>query len=808
MPPKASPAKKAATPAAAPAAAAAAQPERKRDREAWEARSPTNGPTDAPDLSKWKDFFPAPTGDFDYMTYEQPQTRCMLEWWYFNTHLVSKKNNARFSLFASFFAQADKASLTEEEIAAKKPYDYFHACTWALTEVDDKKYHADSLLDPRTPERVEAKLDPKVTGVPTKHVETSLLELVRKGRLPLPDRLMKARAKVAATNEKVTINLDNECVVTIRPPKDDSEKSDVLGAPAVVYEVSLNNPIRDIQARLKFIPRRKAIRHGLHGVVNEMFYYYIPRMAVTGSVTIKGEKHEVEGSGWYDREFGGTEDEVGQDALDAWTWFSIQLNNDCELSFFNVVDRDTHREKEKVAVFTNAAGVRTAITDVSLTWSNTWTSLTTFIEYPQQWKISCPTIGLDLIVQCAVEHQEFPTILVSGFGFYEGRVVANGSLQGKAVNGTGFLERKNHLPYKDTSGLLKNVGRVVKQTLSDMYPLNPTQEWVNENVLGRHATKTGSDAARVCDAVFAPVRALIDRGGKSWRSLILVSCVNALAEDYMDCRHYIAVSELLHVGSLIIDDIQDESVVRRGGKTIHLEYGTATAINAGTMCYFMAPVLARFKELPLDQKSEVYELLFDVLRAGHAGQGLDIAGLDHFMPEAVETGNVTKVLDALKAIHIYKTGGAAGSLCAMACVIRRATPKAAYALETFGTQIGLAFQIVDDALNLRGFEGDLKEVGEDIKDGKVTYPVIKAMARLDKADRQYVWAILQEKTSDQGKISSVIAKLNSVSAIDDCLVEARNIVEDSWELVDQALPDSIHKLVMRTFCNYLTERTF
>lgn len=779
----------------------------KRDRATFEGRSPQQG--EAPDLSKWKDFFPAPTGDIDIHKYEQPQPRCMLEWWYVNTHLTSKKNNQRFSLFASFFAQADVTSITDEEAAAGKPYDYFHACTWAVSDIDSKNYHADCLLDSRTCDRLLTKLDPKITGVQTKHADTALLELVQKNRVPLPDRLMKERAKVTANNETVKLDFDGECVFVKRLPKNDAEKSRVVGAPDVVYEVTLHNPHKNCHAHLTFVPQRPVARHGLHGVVNEMFYYYIPRMTVTGTVEIRGEKHEVEGSGWYDREFGGTQDETGNDALDAWTWFSCQLSDDTELSFFNIVDRENQREKEKVAIYTTASGTRTAVTDIQVSYSNMWTSLNTYIEYPQNWKLSSKTLGLDLYLSVAVPHQEFMTVIVgAGGGFYEGRVNINGSAKGKSVSGIGFLERKNHITYKDTNGLLKNVGRYVKKTLSEMYPLTASQEWIDKNVLGRHHTSTGSDAVRVCQNLFAPVRALIDRGGKSWRSLILVSSINAIAQDYIDCSRYIAVSELLHVGSLIIDDIQDESAVRRGGKTVHLEYGTATAINAGTMCYFMAPVLAGFDELAPDQQLDMYNLYFDCLRAGHAGQGLDIAGLDGFMPDVVETGDTTKVLNALRAIHIYKTGGAAGTLCRMACVITRANEKAAYALENFGTQIGLAFQIVDDALNLRGFEGDLKEVGEDIRDGKVTYPIIKAMARLDKSDRIYVWTILQEHTSDEGKISSVISMLNSVGAIDDCLAEARNYVEDAWALVDEALPDTLPKIMMRTFCTYLTERTF
>jgi geranylgeranyl pyrophosphate synthase len=222
----------------------------------------------------------------------------------------------------------------------------------------------------------------------------------------------------------------------------------------------------------------------------------------------------------------------------------------------------------------------------------------------------------------------------------------------------------------------------------------------------------------------------------------------------------------------------------------------------------MAPHLAGMDELPPEKAAKVYRLYFDALRAGHAGQGLDIAGLHHLMPEVVETGNTQEINDALIAIHTYKTGGAAGTLCGVACILADASSEQSVALEHFGTQLGLAFQIVDDALNLKGFEGELKEVGEDIRDGKITYPVIKGMSRLNKFDRQYIWSIMQEHTDDHGKISSVISLLNKVGAIDDCLVEARNIVEESWEKLDAVLEDSLPKIMMRTFCGYLTERTF
>jgi geranylgeranyl pyrophosphate synthase len=500
---------------------------------------------------------------------------------------------------------------------------------------------------------------------------------------------------------------------------------------------------------------------------------------------------------------------MGADALDAWTWFSIQLSDDSEFTLFNVVDSKSQVEKEKVAVWSKRDGTRVHATDVRITYSEMWTSLNTYVEYPMTWKLVSPSLQLELHVGCVFKHQEFMTILVTGGGFYEGKVHAQGVRAGKAVSGQGYLERKNHTTYNDTAGLLKNIGRFVRKTLADAYPLDASSEWINKNCLGRHCTNAGTDPKLVCDTLFKPVRSLIDRGGKAWRSLVLVSALNALSEDYFDGTRYIAIAELLHVGSLIIDDIQDESTIRRGGKAVHLEYGTATAINAGTGTYFMAPLIAKLGELPPLQAVQCYELYFDVLRAGHAGQGLDIHGLQHLMPAVVQTGDTKALYNALKAIHTYKTGGAAGTLCAMACVIIGIEDKELReSIESFGRALGLSFQIVDDALNLKGFEGDLKEVGEDIRDGKITYPVIKAMERLSKFDREYIYSILQENTSDTGKISSVIAMLNKVGAIDDCLKEARELVEVAWDRLDKCLEDSLPKMMMRTFCNYLTERTF
>ena len=223
-------------------------------------------------------------GDIDIEKYDLPQADANLEWWYFNAH-VKSKGGRHFSMFASFFRRP--LDVTSEDPAR----DFCDTCTWALVDVEGQQYIPDSLLDYRSCEVIAQKLDPEISGKPCQHAEGPLLKMVKQKRLPRPDRLMKGAARVA--KDKLSLDLDTECTLKKRPVTSDEAKMQTSHAPAVAYEVKNKNSAKNCSSELTFLPQQSVVLHGADGMVNNMFYYYIPRCSVKGSIFLDGEEHEA-----------------------------------------------------------------------------------------------------------------------------------------------------------------------------------------------------------------------------------------------------------------------------------------------------------------------------------------------------------------------------------------------------------------------------------------------------------------------------------------------------------------------------------
>lgn len=731
-------------------------------------------------------------GPIDLDIHDLPHHESLIEWWYQNCHLTSK-DGKQMSLFASFFRVAVKDETTGN-------LNYTHSVIWSLSDKTEGKYYRDSLLDPSTPAEVLKaikKNEEKSEG--NKSIRRALKEVYEKGNMPLPDRLLKQPANIGTEN--LSLQYDEN---SLKKDKHDH------------YHLKLENPLNEVSCKLEFTPLTKPIRHGNNGFVSgitkeEMFYYFIPKCDVSGEVKIGNTVYEVEGSGWYDHEFSRPADETStfefKHEMD-WNWIALQLDNGYQLSGYDLFDNTKNGEHAGgTIIIVDPDGERTSTEHYSFLPEKYWTSARTFISYPVSWRIEIPQFNIFLSITADFPEQEFITIL-SAPAFWEGSVNTAGKFMETQVSGQGYIERNGFSTKTNIESFLKAVGDTTQKSVECLLPLNPNDEQFHRLVDSPLGVTFFSpeDKEQYVSSVIKPIREIVDRSKKAWRSYVFLACIDSVGGNSQPFIDWLAMPELIHTGSLIVDDIQDRSDTRRGGTALHLIYGEPLAINAGNICYFIGELFTRYPHLTEHIRLKVYELYFEMMRAAHAGQAMDISGLHFMMPDAVTSGESLVLEKRIYTIHRLKTAAPACTLAKMGGLIGGGKSEEIEALSSFLEAIGVAYQIVDDVLNLQGYENNLKDKGEDITAGKITMPVAKAMGLMPLNQREYVWQTLQTMPTDTAVIASVIHLLQDCGAIEACQQEAEELVDKAWKKLDKLLPDSFFKVRLRAFGWYALKK--
>ncbi|MBK7148021.1 MAG: polyprenyl synthetase family protein [Bacteroidetes bacterium] len=736
-------------------------------------------------------------GPIDLNIHDLPHASSSTEWWYMNTHLEAK-GGRKLSLFASFFVHA--ISFNKK---TNKP-DYAYSVIWGISDIDNKKYHTVSLVDKRAPKLGLERLK-KGELVKDPYIKRAAIEMLSKGVMPYPDELLRKTPVIA----KKTLSLDYDGN-TFKKMKDGS------------YVLHLQHQELELSADLRFYPQKPPTRHGDNGVVRgvsaeDMFYYFIPRNKVTGSVKIKKEKLAItKGSGWYDHEFGchakkedGKKDDMKKDV--SWNWIAMQLSNGSELTAYDLIDLKTGEDCGSFVIWIDEKGKRHYSQKFSLKPIGTsWTSTRTFNEYPTMWELDAPEFGLRVKAEAAFPNQEFATV-ISKPAFWEGRMNISGKQKGKTITGHAYIERHGFVNSNNMKEFLKAVSKATLQSVHHILPLALTQEKFEELVSkkgNKHFTQ-GLDKQAYVDKLIKPIREITDRGGKSWRSYATIACCDAVGGDSQIAIDWLALPELMHVGSLMVDDVQDKSVVRRGGPSAHTVHGDAIAINSGTAAYFIGQYCIYNVDKSFEEKVEIYNCYFEAMRASHSGQAMDIYGLDYMMPQALLDDKVAKQLPVrVIATHRLKSAAPASYLARIGVLLGTGTKEQQNAMGEYFEALGISFQIIDDTLNLKGFKDHLKTKAEDITAGKITYPIAKAMSMLNKKDRARLWQIVSMKTNDIALLTEAVALLDKYKVIELCEREAKSILERAWKKVDPLLRDSMVKLNLRAFSWFVLERTY
>ena len=744
-----------------------------------------------PSISWW----PTP-GRIDLAQHDLPHPAADTEWWYVNAH-VQIADGRTLGLFAAFFRIIASADEATGEVT------YAHSMTWALSDLAGERYLGESRVDQRAPQLGLERMQ-NGRGSKDERLNRAMKEILESGQVPAPDRAFDGPVHVAADRLHLQYGGGSfEKLVDGR------------------YKVSLAHEGERAGCELIFAPGKPAARHGDDGVVRgnageQMFYYFVPRCEVTGTVTLDGETTAVtSGQGWYDHEFGGY---VAGDAPAGegagirdlgWNWTAIQLADGTDLTAYEIIDTRTHETVGKWMIAVAADGTQTNIHDVTFSPAGTWTSKRTFHAYPTSWRLQAPSIGLDLAIDAAFSDQEMITV-ISKPAFWEGRCEARGTLGGKPVAGPAYVERSGFEHIDTLDDFFGAVGKEVRTSTAAALPLEPTHDELRDLIASEELAHymEGVDPASMAQTLIKPIREMVDRGGKSWRSYAALACCDVVGGDSRKFSQWLAMPEMMHVGSLIIDDVQDQSTVRRGGPCCHTVHGEPIAINSGTAAYFLTQNLLHSDELSDKQKLRIYDLYFSAMRAGHAGQAIDLGGMAPLMPDVVATGNYAVLESRILACHRLKTAAPAGCLARMGAVAGNGTDEQIAAVGEFFEAVGLAFQIMDDVLNLRGFKGNLKQRGEDIMNGVVTLPVAIAMGRLPLERREWLWKTLQSKPTDEVTIAAAVELIQTCGAITACADQARALVEAGWTKAEPLLDPSLTRVMLRAFGWYVLERHY
>jgi geranylgeranyl diphosphate synthase type I len=301
-----------------------------------------------------------------------------------------------------------------------------------------------------------------------------------------------------------------------------------------------------------------------------------------------------------------------------------------------------------------------------------------------------------------------------------------------------------------------------------------------------------------------PIWDMLDRGGKRWRPALFLLICEALGKNPDFCLDFAIIPEVVHNGTLVVDDIEDSSEIRRGKPCTYKIFGMDIAVNAGNAMYYLplVPLMEKKNMFPAEQLRDVYEVYVQEMINLSIGQAMDIA-----WHRGLANADRINEEDYLQ-MCAYKTGTLARMAAKIAAVLSGADTDLVKKLGTFAESIGVAFQMQDDILDLTGTEFAKKKggIGQDITEGKRTLMVIRTLETAKPAERKRLIEILNMHTPDQKLRDEAIAIMQKQNAFTYVKKKADSLVEDSWKEVAKLLKPSEGKEKLKAFAEFLIKR--
>jgi octaprenyl-diphosphate synthase len=278
----------------------------------------------------------------------------------------------------------------------------------------------------------------------------------------------------------------------------------------------------------------------------------------------------------------------------------------------------------------------------------------------------------------------------------------------------------------------------------------------------------GRDTVSGVEAITEIGEYLRNGGGKRIRPALLLLSSKLFDYQGRGAVRLGAVVEIIHTATLVHDDIIDEAEIRRGRPAANTQWGNSKCVLAGDWLYMQA-----FKVALQERNFRILDTLIDLTQQMVEGELLQIEKLGKLVS-----------LDEYFDLIFRKTACLFSVCMRMGAILGGATPEQEENLAQYGRDLGMAFQIVDDVLDLTASETVLgKPVASDLREGKVTMAVIHSLERCTAAERHLIAKVVEERTIDSlthGEILVILNRYGSLDATNECALRyaelARNAI--------------------------------
>lgn len=284
---------------------------------------------------------------------------------------------------------------------------------------------------------------------------------------------------------------------------------------------------------------------------------------------------------------------------------------------------------------------------------------------------------------------------------------------------------------------------------------------------------------------------IIHSGGKRLRPMLVMLAAKACGYQGEKDALLAAIIEFIHTATLLHDDVVDESEMRRGEQTASSIWGNEAAVLVGDYLYSRA-----FQLMVLAESMKIMNLMADTTNTIAQGEVLQLLNIND--PDTTE--------EKYHQVIYNKTACLFEAACKTGSIITDSPEECAEALGKFGKHLGIAFQLVDDALDYEADSEELgKNVGDDLAEGKPTLPLIYAMQNGSESQRNLIREAIEKGGLDKiEEITSIIEQTGALAYTHKQAIEHAQIAKDSIK----SLPGSESKQALLFLADYAVERSY